>query len=638
MLRAIAAGLGLATLVWAGPAWPQQLASADDLEALSIEQLANVEITSVSKSPQSLSSAAAAIYVINHDDVVRSGAISLPEMLRLAPNLEVMQTSPSRYAISARGFNGNDGAQNFPNKLLVLIDGRSFYTPLYSGVYWDMQDVLADNVERIEVAGGPGGTLWGANAVNGVINIVTRGAADTSGGVAILQAGDQYSSVALQYGLALTDTVSTRVYFKDFYQRAFKTAAGAPAHNAWSRPQAGFRTDWDGGADRITLSGDVYGGAVGQPGNPDESIGGGNMTLNWQRRLDDDAALQVLAYYDQTRRETFGGGGFHLAIYNLEIQHNFRLADWNSIVWGIGDRIQRYAIADRVGIANSLTWRPGARTLNLGNIFAEDSIRLGDALTLTVGLKIENEPYSGIAAMPSGKLAWQLSPTDLLWASISRAVRSPTPFDTDVRELSGTTLFLSGDPDFRPEEVTAYEAGYRGQWFSRFTVSISAYENVYNNLKSIEPTPGAFLPLLWSNTLEGNVHGVEAWGSVQLMDWWQLSGGGFIQHLDLNFAPGSSNILGTRQAGDDPHGQASLRSSMNLGPDVNFDADLRYVGALPDPKVPAYVELNARTAWRINDTLSLALSGYNLLHSRHLEYPGASPVRRGVYLETRLRF
>jgi iron complex outermembrane recepter protein len=638
MHRGKAAGLGLAGLLLAGPVSAQQMAAAEDVQGLSIEQLANVEITSVSKAPQSLSTAAAAVYVISHDDVVRSGAISLPEMLRLAPNLEVMQTSPSRYAIAARGFNGNDSAQNFSNKLLVLIDGRSVYTPLYSGVYWDMQDVLADNVERIEVVGGPGGTLWGANAVNGVINIITRKASDTSGGVVTLQPGDQYSSAALQYGGALTDKIDYRVYFKDFYQRSFNTAAGTSAHDGWSRPQAGFRVDWDGGPDLVTLSGDLYGGANGQPSGPDEVIGGGNMTLNWQRRLDDDASLQVLAYYDQSRRNTLGAGGFAINIYNLEIQHNFRLGDWNSIVWGVGDRIEQYQITDRVDIASSLTWRPGARTLNLANVFAEDRIRLSETVEATIGVKAENDPYSGISLMPSGKLSWQASPTDLLWASISRAVRSPTPFDTDVRELSGTTLFLTGDPNFRPEQVTAYEAGYRGQWFGRVSLSVSAYENVYDDLKSIEPAPVAFIPLRWANTIDGNVHGVEIWASLQATDWWQLSAGGFIQHLDLAFDPGASKLLGLSQAGDDPHHQASLRSSMNLGEAVNFDADFRYVGTLPDPRIPEYVELNARLAWKVSDTMSVALAGYNLLHGQHLEYPGGDEIRRGVYLETRLRF
>jgi iron complex outermembrane receptor protein len=638
MHRGTVAGLGLAGLLLAAPASAQQVADAGDIESLSIEQLANVEITSVSKAPQSLSTAAAAVYVINHDDVVRSGAISLPEMLRLAPNLEVMQTSPSRYAISARGFNGNDADQNFPNKLLVLIDGRSVYTPLYSGVYWDMQDVLADDVERIEVVGGPGGTLWGANAVNGVINIITRKSSNTAGGVAVIQAGDQYSSAAVQYGLALTDKISARAHFKDFYQRSFNTAPGVSAHNGWSRPQAGFRLDWDAGADQLTLSGDVYGGANGQPSGPDEVIGGHNLTLNWQRNLADDASLQVLAYYDRSQRNTLGAGGFTLDVYNLEIQHNFRLADWNSIVWGVGDRSEWYQITDRIGTANSLTWKPGSRTLNLANIFAEDRIRLGNRVEATIGLKVENDPYSGVSLMPSGKLSWQVSSSDLLWASISRAVRSPTPFDTDVVELVGKTPFLTGDPNFRPEQVTAYEAGYRGQWFDRFTVSVSAYENVYGDLKSIEPAPATFTPLRWANTIRGHVHGVEIWGSLQATDWWQLSAGGFIQHLDLSFDPGASGLLGVSQSGDDPHHQAMLRSSMNLGSDINFDTDFRYVGALPNPKVPEYAELNARLAWKASDTIALALSGYNLLHGQHLEYPGGSLIRRGVYLETRLRF
>jgi iron complex outermembrane receptor protein len=638
MNRGIAAGLGLAGLLLGAPAHAQQLASADDVQGLSIEQLANVEITSVSKTPQSLSTAAAAIYVINHDDVMRSGAINLPEMLRLAPNLEVMQTNPFRYQIAARGFNGNDADQNFPNKLLVLIDGRSVYTPLYSGVYWDMQDVLPDNIERIEVISGPGGTLWGANAVNGVINVITRKAGDTAGGFATLQGGDQYSSVALQYGGALTDKIDYRVYFKDFYQRSFNTSARVKAHDGWSRPQAGFRVDWDGGPDQLTLSGAVYGGADGQPAGPDEVIGGGNLTLNWKRQLEDDASLGVLAYYDQARRNTFGGGGFTLNVYNLEIQHNFRLADWNSIVWGIGDRIEQYHITDRLGAANSLTWRPGARTLNLANIFAEDRMRLSDTVEFTVGMKAENDPYSGISLMPSGRLSWQVSSSDLLWGAISRSVRSPTPFDTDVVELVGPTPFLVGDPNFKPEEVTAYELGYRGQWFDRFTVSISAFENVYDNLKSIEPAPATFIPLRWANTIEGNVHGVEIWGSLQATDWWRLSAGLTVQHLDLSFEPGASKLLGTQQAGDDPHHKATLRSSMTIWDDVNLDADFRYVGALPDPKVPEYVELNARLAWRVSDTLSLALTGYNLLHGQHQEYPGADLIRRGAYLETRLRF
>ena len=626
-----------AALAAAPAAQAQQVASAD-VQELSIEQLSNVEITSVSKSPQSLSTAAAAAYVITHDDVIRSGATSVPEMLRLAPNLEVMQSSPSAYQITARGFNGNSAAQNFPDKLLVLIDGRSVYTPLFSGVYWDMQNVLPEDVERIEVVSGPGGTLWGANAVNGVINIITRKASDTPGGSVTVGAGDQYSSAAIQYGGSFASNLDYRVYFKDFYQRSFNGAAGTTAHDGWSAPQGGFRLDWTQAQDVVTLQGDVFGGTEGQLAQPNQLIGGANMTAHWQHPLDEDSSLQVLAYYDEARRFVVNGGGFAINTWDLEVQHNFKLGSWNSIVWGLGDRIYDYNITDRVAPDTSLLWRPNHRVLNLANIFAEDQIPLSDTVQLTVGLKLENDPYSGVSPMPSGRLSWQVAPDHMVWAAISRAVRSPTPFDTDVVENLGTVTFLTGDRNFLPEQVTAYELGYRGQIFSRVSLSVSAFENVYENLKDIEPAPVGFTPLNWANTLEGNVHGVEVWASFQATDWWRLNAGVNVQHVDLNFTPGASKLLGTSQAGDDPHHQASLRSSMNIWDDVTFDADFRYVGALPDPKLPEYVELNSRLGWKISDTLSLALSGFNLLHGHHLEYPGGDQIRRSVYLETRLRF
>jgi iron complex outermembrane receptor protein len=256
LVRFAGAGVLLAAMAAASGAAAQQMAAAD-LGQLSIEQLANVEITSVSKAPEPLSDAAAAVYVISHDDVIRSGATSLPQMLRLAPNLEVMQTSASAYQITARGFNGNAANESFSDKLLVLIDGRSVYSPLHAGVFWDMQDVLPENIERIEVVSGPGGTLWGANAVNGVINIITRSAADTAGGLIELGAGDQQASAAIQYGGKLDEDVDYRVYAKDFYNRALDLANGASAHDGWSKPQGGFRLDWSPGADTVMLSGDI---------------------------------------------------------------------------------------------------------------------------------------------------------------------------------------------------------------------------------------------------------------------------------------------------------------------------------------------------------------------------------------------
>lgn len=628
-----------ATILSAQPLHAQQLASNADLQNLSIEQLANVEITSVSKAPQSLSSAAAAVYVINHDDVIRSGAQSLPEILRMAPNLEIMQSSPSAYQITARGFNGSSAAQNFSNKLLVLIDGRSVYTPLYSGVYWDMQDVLPEDIERVEVVSGPGGTLWGANAVNGVINVITRKAADTAGGFLSLGVGDQFSSAALQYGGMLDDNVSYRVYAKDFYQRALNSAVGTPNHDSWSKPQGGFRLDWDKGDDKFTLQGDIYGGVESQLGAANQNIAGGNLTATWQHQLDDGSSLHILTYYDEAERHAdASGGGFVLNTYNIELQHNFRLGSWSSIVWGIGERIYQYGISDRNGIDTSLQWSPGHRTLNLANIFAQDAVQLSDSLQLSIGLKLENDPYSGLSPMPSGRLSWQINSDHMVWAAISRSVRSPTPFDTDVVEKLGTTPFLLGNINFLPEEVTAYEAGYRGRILDRVTLSVSAFENVYDELRTIEPDPVSFIPLRWGNLMKGNVHGVEMWASYQATDWWLLNAGFNIQHEDLSFKPGASKLLGLSQASNDPHHQATLRSSMNLLDDLNLDIDTRYVGTLPDPKIAEYVEMNVRLGWRFSDTLTFALSGFNLLHGHHQEYPGGDLIRRSVFIETRLRF
>ncbi|HEX4178134.1 MAG TPA: TonB-dependent receptor, partial [Rhizomicrobium sp.] len=501
-----------------------------------------------------------------------------------------------------------------------------------------MQDVLPDDVDHIEVISGPGGTLWGANAVNGVINIITRKATDTQGGLLTLGVGDQYSSSAVQYGGSLADDVDYRIYAKDFWQRAFDSGAGTSAHDSWTKPQGGFRVDWDKAQDEVTLQGDIYNGAEGQLGGPDLITAGGNFTAHWQHKLDDDSSFQLLTYYDETQRHQQGGGGIVLNTYDAEGQHNFQLGSWNNIVWGAGDRLLQYGITNEVEATSALLFEPGHRTLNLADIFAQDRIPLGDTVELTVGLKLEDDPYSGVSPMPSGRLSWQVAPDHMVWGAISRAVRSPTPFDTDVVEKLGTATFLTGNINFLPEDVTAYELGYRGQLFGRVSLSVSAFENVYEHLKDVEPTPVVTLPLMWANTLKGNVHGVEAWASFQALDWWRLDLGFNAQHEDLSFQPGSSKLLGIAQAGDDPHHQASLRSSMNLPYDLNFDADFRYVGALPDPAVPEYVELNSRLAWKVTDTLSVALAGYNLLHAQHLEYAGGDQIRRSVYFETRLRF
>jgi iron complex outermembrane receptor protein len=631
--------IACATMLWPADGFAQ---SIEDLRNLSIDDLAKIQISSVSKTPEPLSDAAAAIYVISHDDIIRSGATSLPEILRLAPNLFVAQVSASSYTIAARGFSGNLADQNFANKLLVLIDGRSVYSPLYSGVYWDVQDVPPENIERIEIISGPGATLWGANAVNGVINIITRHTADTQGGVLDIGAGNLEQSASLQYGGRLSDDLTYRVYGKAFVDESLKTSTGSDAHDEWSKPQGGFRFDWSPPGDLVTVEGDYYNGWEEQITSASQLIAGGNLTANWHHDLGDGSNLQVLAYYDSTQRATGNGGGaFGLHTYDLEVQHSLPLGTWNQIVWGVGERLDQYWIADQIGAVSSLLFEPPSRTLNLVDAFVQDSISITRTLKLTLGVKVEDDPYSGVSPMPSVRLSWVPTDGTLLWSAVSRAIRSPTPFDVDVVEKLGSQTFLTGNPDFLTEKLTAYEVGYRAQLASKASLSISTYYNAYDDLKSIELAPAGSSSLLtWGNMMEGDTYGVEIWGAYRVFDWWQLNAGVNFQHEALRFKPGSSGLLGVAQAGDDPHHQASLRSSMNLADHVTLDGDLRYVGALPDPTVPAYVELNARLGWKVTDRLSLSLSGFNLLHAHHQEFtfPASDEIERSFFLDTRWRF
>jgi iron complex outermembrane receptor protein len=612
-----------------------------DLGSLSLEDLGKVVVSSVAKKPQPLGDAGAAVYVISHDDIMRSGATDLPGMLRLAPNLGVVQTSPSGYIVAARGFSGNNDAQNFPNKLLVLIDGRSVYSPIFSGMYWDDQYVPPENIERIEVISGPGGALWGANAVNGVINIITRKAGDTSGGLLRLSAGTRESGAMVQYGGALGPHAHYRVYARDFHRRSFDDSAGRDAHDGWSNPQLGFRVDWDAGtADAVMLQGDLHEGRVQQAGAADSRSTEGDVLARWEHAISDTSSFHVQAYYDYVhRRDDASGSGFVLRTSDVELQHGFALGDRHRIVWGVGDRRYHYDIRPRIGAADSLLWDPAVNTQNLANAFVRDQIALGARTQFTLGLKAEDDPYSGVSLMPSATLSFKPNDDVLLWTSASRAVRTPTPFDRDVVEKLGTLTFLVGNPDFRRERLTAYEVGWRAQVATRATVSVSAFYNAYDDLKTIEFSP-TLLPLLWGNGMEGHTWGLEAWGSYAVSDSWRLDAGLATLRKRLRFKPGASGLLGLAQAGDDPAHHGFIRSVMNLSDRWTLSAELRQVAALPDPKVPGYVELDARLGWRVSDRLDLSLSGSNLLHPWHQEYvfPDSDRIGRSVMFDTRLAF
>lgn len=597
----------------------------EDLSYMSIEDLANIEITSVAKRPEALSNSPAAVYVITRDDILRSGALSLPEALRLAPNLTVAQVDARSYAMAARGFNASQGS----NKLLVLVDGRSVYTPLNATVYWDGVNVLMSDVERIEVISGPGGTLWGANAVNGVINIITRSSGDSQGGLVEVSGGDRQRNASLRFGGALGDSATYRIYASGFDRDAVRKPTGASAGDGWQGGQLGFRVDADAGKDAYTVQGDTYRASV--DNDPKGKLWGGNLLARWTRRLDNGSGLELQAYFDDAERSLLT---LRDSVQTFEVrgQHGLSLGERHQVVWGAGYRLTRESLVNSTRI---LFLVPPRRDVGLGDIFVQDEIALRPDLTLTLGIKIEDSSYSGTEYLPSARLAWRRTDSTMLWGAISRAVRTPSRVD---RDLVAPGILVAGN--FQSEGLIAYEAGYRGQPSDRTSLSVSLFYNRYSDLRSSEFVSGGHLPFVLANGVEGSTYGLEAWGTYDPNDDWRLSAGVSALHKDLRLKPGHTNIS-VSSFGLDPDYQAQLRAQGRLSPAMDLDVRLRAVDSLSNDPTPAYVEADARLAWRLTNSVELSLDGRNLLDASHREIAGGATVRevrRSVSAGLRWRF
>lgn len=621
---------------------------------MSLEELLDIRVTSVAKHAQKLSETPSAIQVISGEEIRRSGASSIPEALRLADNLQVAQKGSHGWAISARGFN-TDSA----NKLLVLMDGRTVYTPLFSGVFWDQQDYLLADIDRIEVISGPGGTLWGANAVNGVINIISKNARDTQGfyfeggGGAPLQ-----DFVGARYGGVLASNVYFRIYGKYFDRNSEVFPNGDSAGDSWRMGQGGFRLDAEPSeANTFTLQGDVYGSDENIATGRAAEVNGNNVLGRWTHTFSDDSDMSLQLYYDRTHlhdpvpANAFAPAGTltdDLDTYDVDFQHRIQLGDRNRLIWGMGYRFTH----DEVENSPALAFAPTLLEQNLFSAFAQDEFQLIRQVTLTLGTKVEHNDYTGFEYEPSARLAWSPTEQHTFWAAISRAVRAPSRVDRDIRLPTPGAAplvdnLLVGGADFQSETVVAYELGYRALLGEKISASIATFYNDYDDIRSTslsppDPVSGLPFPLYYANNLTGHTYGMELSATYQVQSWWRLRAGYNLLKEYIHVKSGQSDFNNALNETADPEQQFSIRSSLDLPYHLELDGGLRWVDSFTynvsgsPATVPAYMECDVRLGWHPTKNLEISIVGQNLLQDHHLEYVISSPnpqeeVVRSIY-------
>ena len=579
--------------------------AASSLADLSLEQLGNIVVMSVSRREESLAQAPASIYVISAEDIRRAGVTSLPEALRLAPNLLVARADANQYAISARGFNNV-----LANKLLVMIDGRTVYTPLFSGVFWEAQDVMLEDVERIEVVSGPGATLWGANAVNGVINVITRRAAETQGLLVSAGGGNLEYGASARFGGTLPGGGHYRVWGKAFHRENSEFGDGTPIRDGSDRGQIGFRADWAAGRDAFTVRGDAYLGDIDQVPS-ERTVDGANLLARWTRTFADGSTARVQAYWDRTHREHPASFEERLDTFDLEAQYGLRSGAHELLVGG-GFRYAR----DRVTNTAQQAFMPPDKSLRWANAFVQDRIELHPTVDLTLGVKVEDNVYSGAELLPSARIAWRPVSSHLLWTAASRAVRAPSRIDRELNIPGAPPFVLAGNDSFDAEVANVFEVGWRSQPMPALSYSLTVFHHDYTRLRSLRPMAGG---TVFANGIEGTMTGVEGWGVWRVLPSWRLSAGVVALRDRLKVEPGLADA-GIPQLGNDPSVQWQARSTLDLGDRQEIDVAVRHVAALPNPVVPAYTAVDARWAWRATRELEVSLTGQNLFDPRHPEW------------------
>lgn len=621
-----------------------QSLAAQDLKRLTLEELLRVEVTTVMRVPEPTMAIPAAVFVITQDDIRRSGATSLPELLRLAPGVQVSQQDAARYAIGIRGF-----ADRLSRSMLVLMDGRAVYSPLFAGTYWEIQDTMLDDIDRIEIIRGPGGTLWGANAVNGIINIITKRARDTQGTLVNATLGTETRGpAAIRYGGAAGARGFYRAYAKVFEREAGYHPSD-PAYDTFANAQGGFRGDWTlTGSRTLTVQSDVYRGELGQrysvllDASPftrtsfrDATLSGGNVLARWVAPFA-AGELQLQTYYDRVNRDEQPVAESRDTV-DIDFQHRRALGRRHALVWGTSFRVTD----GRITAVAPSGFAPPRRTDRLYTAFVQDDLTIRpNRLQLVVGTKLEHNDYSAFEFQPRARLMWTPSGAHSVFAAVTRAVRTPSRVETDytTTSLSNPALpsFVRLQPNqqFRPEEVTAYETGYRFRTIRSLYVTASIFFNQLEHTLSTElltpfvetsPSPRLILPVSFANGLHGNAHGIEVTGDIRPVSWWRSTANYSWLATALTRNPGSADVSQERRGeGLSPRHQLQLASSVELPYRVSFEWFFRYMSELPAAPVPSYATSNVRLSWQVRNQLELALIGRNLHQARHLEWPTGS--------------
>lgn len=620
--------------------------------SLSLEELLDLRVTSVSKTQQDISTAAAAVSVVTHEQIAASGVRNIPDALRMVPGVQVGQVGAHTWGVGVRGFN-----HVFSNKLLVLIDGRTIYNPLFSGVQWDIHHPLMEDIDRIEVVRGPGASLWGANAVNGVINIITKTTKETQGGYVEVGGGmEERAFAAFRFGDRIGEDLHYRIYGQYKNQDDAVFSNGKDAGDGYDVGQGGFRIDWEPDPQVVwNVQGDIYGGQsseffegasltspTGRTAiNQNLEISGGNFLTRWTRYLADDHELSLLGYVDHTDRDSDFFGENRLT-FDLELQHRFQLTDSQEFTWGLS----YYASRDDIRSSFQRAIIPEEDTIQNFGAFLQDSIEIvPDKLKLTLGSKFESNEYTGFEYQPSIRLAWSPDSVQSVWAAVSRAVRTPSRAEADARlgqmtlppgffpfnPAHPTVQTFFGSDDFQSEELLAYEIGYRRAWHPKVSSELALFYNEYDHLRSLEPgmpffettpaPPHFILPLNNDNLTYGETYGVELSLNLQITDKWKLVP--YYSYLQMQLHNRSSSrdsFSAAANEGANPHHQAGLSSYLDLPSNIQLFTGIRYVDRLPSLNIDAYVLLDAQLSWRPSEHWEIAVVARNLLDTQHPEF------------------